>query len=1036
MLLFNSRLICKNIVHIFHVVVLALLLTIFSHNSSWAQQGSAAFPNETCASLAANPVIATLSQGSGQGAFNVKNLTSFEMQPGDTVVFTAINPIDNNPSTGDPRWRLSKTGQGPGNGFLVGANGNPNNTGNFEQVVATPVAAFQNTTNGVINTSFSAQIFVGPPQDPKDSSFQLVCSCIPGPPQTGSLTVTKTVNGTDKSFVFNGTAPFGAFNLSNGQSNFQGNLTPGSFTITETVDPAYTLDSIACVGNGAPEVVTLANGEVVVDVAAGEDVVCTFTNSEIPVVNTGSLTIIKTVNGTDKSFVFNGTAPFGMFNLSNGQSNFQGNLTPGTFTVTETLDAAYTLDSVACVGNAAAEMVTLGTGELVVDVAATEDVICTFTNSEIPIANTGNLTVIKIVNGTDKSFTFNGTAPFNGFNLSNGQSNVQNNLTPGTFTIAEAIDPAYSLDSIDCVGNAAAEMVTLATGQVIVDVGATENVVCTYTNSEIQQAPGSLTVIKTVIGPDKDFAFSGTAPFGNFSLSNGQSNVQNNLAPGTFSISETVDPAYALASINCVGNAAPEFVALGAGLVSVDVGSNENVVCTYINRLDPDDPRMEEETKRFIHRRVDNLLTHGPDRARMLRRLSERDHKSSKDTGSIKFAGRSHNASSVEGLGQQFIRDNNPTAVPGGVSAFGFNRGYRGYASGRSGLGDTARDMATPVDDVLDGHQARNPLFDAIAGQAASLAQGRSAFKFGTSLSALRENASQQEAQKQRKKISNAGLNFAAQPLTNPNVQTTTGLDFWIEGHISRYNDDVGGVKRDGDFRILYVGADYVIRPGFLIGFLAQVDDTKEDLSQPGESGAIEGTGWMVGPYLGWKVLDNLFFDARAAWGQSDNDIWLQDPINGLRSGSFDTDRWLATASLTGNDYYGAWRVSPQLMLAYGHEEYDAYRNSIGQLINGGEASIGRLTGTLEIGYRMMTPRGTRIEPHASLSGIWNFDSDDLVINGALVNTNDSRGRVEAGVLVTPPRGWSFRAAANYDGIGGDDFESYGGSLWLNIPLN
>ena len=56
--------------------------------------------------------------------------------------------------------------------------------------------------------------------------------------------------------------------------------------------------------------------------------------------------------------------------------------------------------------------------------------------------------------------------------------------------------------------------------------------------------------------------------------------------------------------------------------------------------------------------------------------------------------------------------------------------------------------------------------------------------------------------------------------------------------------------------------------------------------------------------------------------------------------------------------------------------------------------------------------------------------------SGVLQNSDDNRAKVEAGLMVTAPNGWGVRAAGNYDGIGGDDFDSYGGSLWLNIPLH
>jgi outer membrane autotransporter protein len=323
-----------------------------------------------------------------------------------------------------------------------------------------------------------------------------------------------------------------------------------------------------------------------------------------------------------------------------------------------------------------------------------------------------------------------------------------------------------------------------------------------------------------------------------------------------------------------------------------------------------------------------------------------------------------------------------------------------------------------------------------IAGQLMPLAQDSGSIKFSTSLSEMRAAATAAEEKRQRDLMMKAGLNYAEQPYVSPSTGLRPGFDVWVEGHIARYNDDLGGVNRDGDFSILYVGADYVIAPGVLIGALVQVDDTDETIDDPSLKGNIDGTGWMAGPYIGLRLADNLYFDARAAWGQSDNDIDLTDAALGRRTGSFDTDRWLASATLTGNEYYGAWRFTPQVSVAYGEEDYGTYSTSLNQTVSGGGASIGRVTGTMEIGYRFDGLYGSSIEPHVAVSGIWNFDSDDLYVNGVLADTDESRARVEGGLLITTPSGVGLRAAAAYDGIGADDFEAVSGSLWINVPLN
>ena len=106
------------------------------------------------------------------------------------------------------------------------------------------------------------------------------------------------------------------------------------------------------------------------------------------------------------------------------------------------------------------------------------------------------------------------------------------------------------------------------------------------------------------------------------------------------------------------------------------------------------------------------------------------------------------------------------------------------------------------------------------------------------------------------------------------------------------------------------------------------------------------------------------------------------------------------------------------------------------QIVEGRSISIGRINATIEAGYRFDLVDGTMIEPHISISGIANFAGDDLIIGGQAIDGNESRAKIEGGILVRTASGWAFRAAASYDGIGAEDFESWSGSLWVNVPLN
>jgi len=291
---------------------------------------------------------------------------------------------------------------------------------------------------------------------------------------------------------------------------------------------------------------------------------------------------------------------------------------------------------------------------------------------------------------------------------------------------------------------------------------------------------------------------------------------------------------------------------------------------------------------------------------------------------------------------------------------------------------------------------------------------------FSTSLSQMRQAFASADQAKQQQAMS---LGSAA--LNERPAAPYKGIDIWTEGHFSKFNDDIGNGNADGNFDILYVGADIPLTTNLLIGVLGQVDWAKEHTKL--DSSKAEGNGWMVGPYLSARLDQHLFFDWRAAWGQSDNKV---SPF-GTYTDNFDTDRWLTTARLTGNWTSGNWRLTPSAAFKYGEEEQQAYTDSNGIRITGQTDSLGRIEFGPEFGYRWDLADGTLIEPQLSLVGIWNFEE-----GGSFMTPDDFTGRVEGGVLVQLPKGMSFRSTAAYDGIGSSDFEAWTGKVWLNLPLN
>jgi len=253
-------------------------------------------------------------------------------------------------------------------------------------------------------------------------------------------------------------------------------------------------------------------------------------------------------------------------------------------------------------------------------------------------------------------------------------------------------------------------------------------------------------------------------------------------------------------------------------------------------------------------------------------------------------------------------------------------------------------------------------------------------------------------------------------------------FDVWAEGQWAHTDDET----RESDFALLNFGADYLINPSLVVGVLAQFDwmderDATEDI-------AVDGTGWMAGPYVVARLHENLLFDGRVAWGQSYNHV---DPL-GLYTDDFDTDRWLARGQLTGDFRNGNWRFSPHVAAIYFEEHQKSYTDSLGFTIPSQTVSLGRVTFGPEVGY-VFKSDSMEIEPHIGIQGIWDFDKAeivDLTSGLAAGSSADLRARVEGGISFRLANGASLSGEGFYDGIGVDGLDIYGGSVKATVPLN
>jgi plastocyanin len=196
--------------------------------------------------------------------------------------------------------------------------------------------------------------------------------------QQGHIVVDKVTDprGAERSFTFN--PSWGSsFGLTDGDTpHNSGPLSPGTYSVTETVPIGWELTGVFCTDESDPASIALD---------AGETVTCTFTNTQ-----RASITVEKQTvpDGATQLFDFTGDI---VAQLGDGDTA-SVTVEPGVYSVTETVPDGWDLTGIVCDDEDSS-----GSGSTATfNVDAGEDVTCTFTNTGQPA-----YTFEKFINGDD-----------------------------------------------------------------------------------------------------------------------------------------------------------------------------------------------------------------------------------------------------------------------------------------------------------------------------------------------------------------------------------------------------------------------------------------------------------------------------------------------------------------------------------------------------------------------------------------------------------------------------------------------------------
>jgi Autotransporter beta-domain len=259
-------------------------------------------------------------------------------------------------------------------------------------------------------------------------------------------------------------------------------------------------------------------------------------------------------------------------------------------------------------------------------------------------------------------------------------------------------------------------------------------------------------------------------------------------------------------------------------------------------------------------------------------------------------------------------------------------------------------------------------------------------------------------------------------------------FDVWVEGRGAQFDqqlDDNGtNIEAKGRAGNFYLGADYLLQPGLMVGALLHLDNYGEDYARIGSSANSQGVEF--GPYASMRLMPDMFLDIRAAWGGSDNEENLAD---GTRV-AYDTDRQVFRSQLSGKRNLYGFEITPSVAFSVIEDRFsDPARLPEGS-VDDAASVIGRLGVGSAVSYRFALDDGSFLQPNAALSTGWNFDH--FVKSPADVSnfSNDTGAKAEAGLTLGTSDGISIAAGGALEGIGQADYSAWSGRISLTAPLN
>lgn len=258
------------------------------------------------------------------------------------------------------------------------------------------------------------------------------------------------------------------------------------------------------------------------------------------------------------------------------------------------------------------------------------------------------------------------------------------------------------------------------------------------------------------------------------------------------------------------------------------------------------------------------------------------------------------------------------------------------------------------------------------------------------------------------------GLGEQTQPV--PGFASKSPWRPWASVRGSGWDEETTNAKLHGTQINATLGLSYLVNPGFVVGVLGGYESFGYEVKTL--DGKLDGDGWSVGAYAGWKILPGLRLDAAVVHSSIG-----YDTSAGTASGTFAGRRWLVAGGATGTVPLGAFVLEPSARINALFESQGAYVDSLGTAQTARGFSAGRASLGGKLSHPLALGGGATLTPYAGLFADYHFASDDAALAGQpeFGIADGYSARVVSGVTVGLGSGTRLGLDGEYGGIGSGD---------------